>query len=100
MFKRLCCALFACLLVLPLAAQETTEYPWRAWLYNPETGEIIQVAQDGAEVGRITLPLAQAFNRYPPEIRRVHAYVREQVLAPHQAAIDAAPEIPAEEAPR
>ena len=68
MFKRLCCALFACLLVLPLAAQESTEYPWRAWLYNPETGEIIQVAQDGAEVNRITLPLAQAFNRYPPEI--------------------------------
>ena len=68
MFKCLCCVLFACLLVLPLAAQETAEYPWRAWLYNPDTGEIIQVAQDGAEVNRVTLPLAQAFNRYPPEI--------------------------------
>ena len=37
-------------------------------------------------------------NRYPAEIQRIQAYVREHILAPHEAEIAAAPQITLEEA--
>jgi hypothetical protein len=46
------------------------EATWTAWLYNGETGEIIQANRsiEGGGVNTLTLPLAQAFNAYPHTI--------------------------------
>lgn len=49
----------------PLArAQLTAESNWTAWLYGSQFGELRLVQPNGDTLDRLTLPLAQGFDRY------------------------------------
>jgi hypothetical protein len=53
-------------LIFPAAAQDAPA--WSAWLYDPISGQVTQVAPDGTALAEFPLPLEQAYNTYPAQI--------------------------------
>src|SRR5690348_7040858 len=63
--------LLVLLCCLTVAAQENTT--WRAWLYNPATGEMTLVDGSGYIQGQAQIPLPVGYMFYPYEVAISHS---------------------------
>jgi hypothetical protein len=70
MLKRI---LFWIICLLPIMPTLAGPPAWSAWLYNSDSGHILEVASDGTILRELTLPLSQGFNLFPSNVAVSHS---------------------------